>query len=205
MEAHILSHHREEKKHIVESVFVNEGVFDEENKKSNENGPNDESNEANLPPSKTEIKEFDKRKRKRGRKSGQKLQPTKGPMFNVFYCDICPDITLSTLNVVRQHMKRHIQNKVRKSCSICKKKPRNFDKHLKMVHMDEKLFKCDYCNDSFRSNNNRINHMRIHTNEKPFLCETCGKSFSSFKIKCIRKNGHIHASALIAHFYSHPN
>lgn len=118
-------------------------------------------------------------KKKRQRRSSK--VPKKTTRTNVFYCDMCPYITLSTLEILRRHMKRHILNKVRKPCTICKITPRDYEKHMKMTHLEAKPYKCDFCGSSFRTNNIRLIHMRTHTSERPFLCAICGMSFKSLE------------------------
>lgn len=112
-------------------------------------------------------------------KSARKKNALQRTTANVHYCEMCPDITFRTLSILKQHMKQHIENRFRKKCAICNKRPFDMEKHIELKHTVERPFKCDYYESAFKTDSYRIIHMRIHTRERPFLCSTCGKSFSS--------------------------
>uniref|UniRef100_A0A1I8M6C3 C2H2-type domain-containing protein n=1 Tax=Musca domestica TaxID=7370 RepID=A0A1I8M6C3_MUSDO len=48
--------------------------------------------------------------------------------------------------------------------------------HMKMVHMRERPYKCDYCDKSFFENSSLQNHIGQHTG---YNCPTCNKTFST--------------------------
>lgn len=133
--------------------------------------------EESVPLTEASIKVSDGTKRRR------KVTANPRQMKGTFFCEMCPDQKFSTLDIVRQHMKRHILNKVRKQCPKCHIKPRNLEKHMYVNHTEERPYKCEFCDLSYRTNNSRVIHMRSHTGERPFLCATCGKSFRSQDVR----------------------
>lgn len=120
------------------------------------------------------------KKEKRGPKPGAtKKDRIKSPPTDVFYCEMCPNVRLSSLSVVKQHMKRHRDKRLLEKCSMCNQRPRNIDRHMQMKHLNKRLYKCGFCDASFRTKLTLIVHIRGHTNEKPYSCAICEKSFSS--------------------------
>lgn len=75
-----------------------------------------------------------------------RLKKKTGRSSGPFYCDSCPDITFHCKDNLRQHMKRHTQRKVRQICDICQKTPKNYDKHMRIYHLEAKPYKCDFQN-----------------------------------------------------------
>lgn len=103
-----------------------------------------------------------------------------GELFTKFHCEMCPDSVFYNKPNLRHHMMRHKKNVyLNKRCPICKAKPRNYEKHMRIFHTEEKPYKCDFCDATYRTNDNRLVHMRSHTKERPYLCADCGKSFQS--------------------------
>lgn len=105
-------------------------------------------------------------------------QNKKSASTKIYYCDMCLGITFRTLTAVKQHMKRHVENKIRSACPICRKTPLNFQNHMKS-HSDDKPYKCNVCDAAFKLKKNQQIHLRTHTGEQPYGCITCGKSFRS--------------------------
>jgi KRAB domain-containing zinc finger protein len=49
--------------------------------------------------------------------------------------------------------------------------------HCKVLHGDQKYYKCNVCSKLFSHPSSRNIHLRLHSGEKPYKCETCGKRF----------------------------
>lgn len=111
------------------------------------------------------------KKKKKSRKLTSKVGPKTKCTQNLgpFRCDSCPDITFKTKDTLKQHMRRHLTKKVRQVCEICQKKPKNYEKHMRMNHLEERPYKCDFCDSIFKNNASRVIHMRTHTGERRFV------------------------------------
>lgn len=86
------------------------------------------------------------------KKRNRQWKPQKG----VFYCDMCPAVTFSRLENLKVHMKRHINNTIRKPCPLCSVVPRNMEKHIRIAHIEAKPYKCDFCDATFKHNIARV-------------------------------------------------
>ena len=54
------------------------------------------------------------------------------------------------------------------------------DKHIKIVHLGEKILQCQYCDNWFsQSGNLRIHIETVHEKKKPFWCDICQKGISA--------------------------
>lgn len=83
------------------------------------------------------------------------------PKKGIFYCDMCPGVTFSTLEILKAHMKRHSLNTLRKPCLLCPIRPRNMEKHMRIAHIEAKPYKCDFCDETFRHNYGRVSTARM--------------------------------------------
>jgi KRAB domain-containing zinc finger protein len=69
--------------------------------------------------------------------------------------------------------------KAMKICQVCGKEFRSsaaLSNH-KLVHSDEKKYKCSYCPNSYKRLESFKNHCHTHTGQRPHRCPFCPKSF----------------------------
>lgn len=48
---------------------------------------------------------------------------------------------------------------------------------LKVVHSDERPYRCMHCGRGFRRRDTLDTHIRTHTDERPYACRLCGRAF----------------------------
>ena len=98
------------------------------------------------------------------------------PTGRPFKCDSC-DKTYCRKENLRQHQEReHLQ--IRHPCDICGKifSTRDVLNAHRKLHTTEN-FKCDQCDQKFKSNKYLYKHKQKHLGVKKFICAFCGKSF----------------------------
>lgn len=116
-----------------------------------------------------------------------------------FICTICHE---RCNGLYYNHMKTHLLENVKRECGKCElnfPSLKSYKLHLKSVHMDEsieKRFKCDICDNNYRSLSYLKEHQRTHTGEKPYTCELCGKGFSRYACFADHKSTHSESKAL---------
>lgn len=96
----------------------------------------------------------------------------------VFSCPVCGKIfqIMSKMNV---HMKEvHIREK-NFSCNLCEQKffsRTHVQKHM-VKHFGERVHQCEVCMKSYARKQTLRDHMRIHNNDKRFICSVCSQAF----------------------------
>ncbi|GAB6026155.1 hypothetical protein CHUAL_012357 [Chamberlinius hualienensis] len=73
------------------------------------------------------------------------------------------------------------ENKEWLKCAKCPKEFKlkaSLDRHMKVVHLEGEVHKCDECGTRCADKGTLARHMYIHTGLKPYQCEKCKKQFS---------------------------
>jgi KRAB domain-containing zinc finger protein len=67
--------------------------------------------------------------------------------------------------------------------------------HIKMVHLDEKKYRCEYCAKRFFTPSTLKTHMAVHLNAeegRPYKCDLCEQRFvARYKLKAHIENVHL--------------
>lgn len=66
----------------------------------------------------------------------------------------------------------------------------NLRKHIEIVHLRYKRYKCQQCSKLFASHQNLIEHTHLHSGVKPYSCRDCGKLFRHISSLCLHKRSH---------------
>ena len=62
-------------------------------------------------------------------------------------------------------------------CDYAARHSSNLTSHFRLIHTEEKPWKCSMCNKRFGRSDYLAKHQRCHTGEKPHICIICNKSF----------------------------
>lgn len=104
---------------------------------------------------------------------------THQPKIRRVQCDTCGKWLKNEL-CLRKHMVQH--SSIRYNCSICTYSALNrqcLQNHIKVQHSDEKPYKCNECDKSFKLKNTLISHMVQHTGVRKYVCQFCDRKFGS--------------------------
>ena len=95
-------------------------------------------------------------------------------------CVLCDQLFQTEKNL-RDHFKwdHQTNNKLECWCGTTFKAQGALTRHVKIVHENHKIHKCDDCQKKFSSPSDLKRHVNgVHQNVKEFQCEMCSKSFS---------------------------
>lgn len=104
---------------------------------------------------------------------------THQPRMHQVQCEQC-DKWLKNKLCLRKHMIQH--SGIKYLCQICSYSalnPQCLRNHMRVQHSDEKPFKCDLCEKTFKLKNTLLNHIVQHTGVKKFSCQFCSRTFAS--------------------------
>lgn len=76
----------------------------------------------------------------------------------------------------------------------------NLKRHIEIVHLGIKKFKCTVCGRFMSSKQNLIDHQHIHTGAKPYVCEVegCGHPFRQLSQYYLHRQLHNEVSSQIS-------
>ncbi|XP_053949476.1 zinc finger protein 665-like [Anastrepha ludens] len=98
-----------------------------------------------------------------------------------YLCSFCPRVLSTSLALESHERKQHLNIKTElKECPICQKKlnPDYIRRHVEMVHIGDRKFTCDICNDSYKSHTQLSRHKLLHKKVRNFPCTACDKRFT---------------------------
>lgn len=97
-------------------------------------------------------------------------------------CSICRRLLQNHIVIMEQHTNSHLENRPYK-CDYCDKrfltKP-DSNRHMR-THADKRMFPCKYCPQKFLYSPARATHMRLHTGLKIYRCQHCLKKFHDYR------------------------
>lgn len=71
----------------------------------------------------------------------------------------------------------------------------NLKRHIELIHLGVKKFKCSFCSRFLSSKQNLLDHLNIHTGSKPYICEipSCSQAFRQLSQYYIHRKLHSEA------------
>lgn len=68
----------------------------------------------------------------------------------------------------------------------------NLKRHIELIHLGVKKFKCSFCSRLLSSKQNLLDHLNIHTGSKPYICEipSCSQAFRQLSQYYIHRKLH---------------
>ncbi|KAL3282381.1 hypothetical protein HHI36_005566 [Cryptolaemus montrouzieri] len=89
-----------------------------------------------------------------------------------YKCSQCSKL-FATENLLRDHVRAHINQYKCSMCDMTCPKPSNLANHIKFRHMDYRPFKCNLCDHASISKSNLEMHLITHCVEKLLACADC--------------------------------
>ena len=103
----------------------------------------------------------------------------KTPLGERYQCTVCLQ-TFSTHRSYNLHAKKCSSSTRVYRCEFCEKlfNSNNVLRVHRRIHTGHRPHKCAYCPQSFADNSSKDKHQRTHTKEKPYKCELCHIRFT---------------------------
>ena len=67
----------------------------------------------------------------------------------------------------------------------------NLKRHIEIVHLNYKRYRCETCEKLFASKKNLIEHSYLHSGAKPYQCDVCDLSFRHLSFLCLHRRVHV--------------
>ncbi|KAL7013155.1 hypothetical protein ACKWTF_015222 [Chironomus riparius] len=103
----------------------------------------------------------------------QQIEPSP---IAIFKCSTCTQ----TFEFKSQQIIHEMSHKVKSTCQVCSKKiyKGNMKEHMK-IHLRNKSYICNFCNEKFATKFLMIFHLRSqHIKSKAYYCNDCGRGFN---------------------------
>ena len=109
-----------------------------------------------------------------------------------FKCSNC-NKKFAIERLLRDHMRSHINHYKCPHCDMTKPTPSTLERHIRYKHMDEKPFKCNFCEYAAKDPPDLNGHMKVHYEDMEYKCNEPGCNYKcraekTLKIHFLKKH-----------------